>query len=42
LILTKPLGTGIVGTAIKYGRASQELIDRAVEQMRTLNKIAAN
>jgi len=41
LILTKPLGTGIVGTAIKFGRASADLIDRAVEQMRTLNRIAA-
>ena len=41
LILTKPLGTGIVGTAIKFGRASQDLIDRAVKQMTTLNKNAA-
>jgi selenide, water dikinase len=41
LILTKPLGTGIVGTAIKFGRASTDLINRAVEQMRTLNKAAA-
>jgi len=41
LILTKPLGTGIVGTAIKFGRAPQDLIDRAVMQMRTLNKAAA-
>jgi selenide,water dikinase len=41
LILTKPLGTGIVGTAIKFGRASGDLIDRAVAQMRTLNKAAA-
>jgi selenide,water dikinase len=41
LILTKPLGTGIVGTAIKFGRASGDLIDRAIEQMRTLNKAAA-
>src|SRR5688572_25508288 len=41
LILTKPLGTGIVGTAIKFGRASEDLIDRAVAQMRTLNKAAA-
>jgi len=41
LILTKALGTGIVGTAIKFGRASTDLIDRAVEQMRTLNKAAA-
>jgi selenide,water dikinase len=41
LILTKALGTGVVGTAIKFGRASQDLIDRAVAQMRTLNKAAA-
>jgi selenide,water dikinase len=41
LILTKPLGTGIVGTAIKFGRASNELIERAIVQMRTLNKAAA-
>jgi selenide, water dikinase len=41
LILTKPLGTGIVGTAIKFGRASQDLIDRAVAQMTMLNKTAA-
>lgn len=41
LILTKPLGTGIVGTAIKFGRAPQGTIEAAVEQMRTLNKAAA-
>jgi selenide,water dikinase len=41
LLLTKPLGTGIVGTAIKFGRAPSELVDPAVEQMRTLNKVAA-
>jgi selenide,water dikinase len=41
LILTKPLGTGIVGTAIKFGRAPQDLIDRAVKQMTTLNRSAA-
>jgi selenide, water dikinase len=41
LLLTKPIGTGIVGTAIKFGRASTGLIERAVEQMRTLNKAAA-
>ena len=41
LILTKPLGTGIVGTAIKFGRASDDLIDRATAQMRALNKAAA-
>jgi selenide, water dikinase len=41
LILTKPLGTGVVGTAIKFGRATSDLIDRAATQMRTLNKAAA-
>ena len=41
LILTKALGTGIIGTAIKFGRARQNLVDRAVEQMRALNKTAA-
>ena len=41
VILTKAIGTGIVGTAIKFGRASHDLIERAVEQMRTLNKAAA-
>jgi selenide,water dikinase len=41
LILTKALGTGIVGTAIKFGRAPQDLIDRAVASMRTLNKDAS-
>jgi selenide,water dikinase len=41
LILTKPLGTGVIGTAIKFGRASAEAIDHAVASMRTLNKAAA-
>lgn len=41
LILTKALGTGIVGTAIKFGRASQDVIDHAVAQMRMLNRAAA-
>ncbi len=41
LILTKPLGTGVVGTAIKFGRAPRHVMDAAVEHMRTLNKVAA-
>ena len=41
LILTKPLGTGIVGTAIKFGRAPADIIERAVTSMRTLNRAAA-
>jgi selenide,water dikinase len=41
LILTKPLGTGVVGTAIKFGRVKSALVEEAVESMRTLNKAAA-
>jgi len=41
LILTKPLGTGVVGTAIKFGRAPQAVVEHAVASMRTLNKAAA-
>jgi selenide,water dikinase len=41
LLLTKPIGTGIVGTAIKFNRAAPSMIDQAVESMRTLNKTAA-
>ena len=37
LILTKPLGTGIIGTAIKRGLASAELIAAATRCMITLN-----
>jgi len=41
LILTKPLGLGIVSAAIKRGLASDALIDRAVAVMSTLNRAAA-
>ena len=41
LFLTKPLGTGIAGTAIKFDRASGSLVDEAVVSMRTLNRAAA-
>ena len=42
LFLTKPLGTGIVGTAIKFDRAPASLMADAVESMRTLNRAAAD
>jgi len=42
LFLTKPLGTGIVGTAIKFDRAETALADAAVQSMRTLNRAAAD
>jgi selenide,water dikinase len=41
LILTKPLGTGIVNTAIKAGLASPELVERVMRLMATLNRTAA-
>lgn len=41
LVLTKPLGIGIITTAIKRGAVSQETIDQVVEVMGTLNKNAA-
>jgi selenide,water dikinase len=42
LVLTKPLGIGIIATAIKKGEANKSLIDAAVEVMVTLNKSAAD
>ena len=42
LFLTKPLGTGIVGTAIKFDRVDAALADAAVGSMRTLNRAAAD
>jgi len=41
LILTKPLGTGIVSTAIKGGEADPQLVDKAIACMTQLNKKAS-
>src|SRR5215213_2212879 len=41
LVLTKPLGAGAVATAIKRGLADDDLVERAVEVMTTLNDRAA-
>jgi selenide,water dikinase len=41
LVLTKPLGTGIISTALKAGMASQEAVRKIVESMVTLNRTAA-
>ena len=41
LILTKPLGTGIIATAIKKGKAPSSIIDEAVNIMTHLNNGAA-
>jgi selenide,water dikinase len=41
LILTKPLGTGIISTAIKHGAASREAVNRIVKSMTALNRVAS-
>ena len=41
LVLTKPLGTGVISTAIKNGKAEPSWIEAAVQSMTTLNKQAA-
>ena len=41
LILTKPIGTGIINTAIKGGLASGKIIERVTSLMAALNKEAA-
>lgn len=41
LILTKPLGVGIVTTARRVGEASDNAMEKAVRSMTTLNKYAA-
>lgn len=41
LVLTKPLGTGIINTGIKAGIIGQQTIDEVVKVMTHLNKYAA-
>jgi selenide, water dikinase len=41
LYLTKPVGGGVASTAAKRGLASDELVQRAIEVMTTLNRDAA-
>ena len=41
MILTKAIGTGVIATALKYGRAPQDAIDAAVASMTTLNRGAS-
>jgi selenide,water dikinase len=40
LILTKPIGTGVISTAIKKGQAKPEWIEAATRAMTTLNSVA--
>ena len=41
LFLTKPLGTGVIATAIKFDRVASQAMAGAVRSMRTLNRAAA-
>jgi selenide,water dikinase len=41
LVLTKPLGVGVIATAVKAGEATSEILDAAVATMIRLNAAAA-
>ena len=41
LILTKPLGTGIITTGIKKGLVSPEIVEKTIELMAELNRAAS-
>jgi selenide,water dikinase len=41
LVLTKPIGTGVITTALKQGRAQESWVNAAVESMTKLNLRAA-
>ena len=42
LLLTKPIGTGVIGTAIKFERIGAPDAASAIQSMRTLNRAAAD
>ena len=42
LILTKPIGTGVIATAIKFGRAPEPIASAAIASMSRLNRAAAD
>jgi selenide, water dikinase len=41
LILTKPIGTGVITTALKQGKAQPHWVANAIESMTTLNRTAS-
>ena len=41
IILTKPIGTGVISTGIKFGKASEEIVANSVETMLTPGSYAA-
>jgi selenide, water dikinase len=42
LLFTKPLGTGVISTALKNNRASQESTDASIASMTRLNRLTAD
>lgn len=40
LVLTKPIGTGVITTALKQGKANEVWVEGAIRSMTTLNKAA--
>src|SRR5205085_10600613 len=42
LLLTKPIGTGVIGTAIKFERITAAAAAPAIQSMQTLNRAAAD
>ena len=41
LVLTKPVGTGVIGTATKRGKADPAWVEASLASMRTLNRVAS-
>jgi selenide,water dikinase len=41
LILTKPIGTGVITTALKQGKSESAWVERAIRSMTTLNSTAS-
>jgi len=41
LVLTKPLGTGVIATAVKRGQVEPEHLDLAIRSMMHLNRVAS-
>jgi selenide,water dikinase len=41
LLFTKPLGTGVISTALKNNKASEGIVSAAISSMNTLNRAAA-
>ena len=42
LVLTKPIGTGVITTALKQGKAEPRWVENAIESMTTLNSTASS